>query len=31
LFSPKVDQGPRGTSLKFTNLQSVRSVGFNPR
>jgi hypothetical protein len=31
LFSPWVDQGPRGTSLKSTNFQSVTSVSFNPR
>src|SRR5436309_8565475 len=31
LFSPKVDHGPRGTSLKSTNLQSVTSVGCSPR
>src|SRR5262249_45131368 len=31
LFSPCVDHGPRGTSLNSTNLQSVTSVGFNPR
>ena len=31
LSSPSVDHGPRGTSLKSTNLQSVTSVGCNPR
>jgi len=31
LFSPRVDHGPRGTSRKSTNLQSVTSVSFNPR
>src|SRR5438552_7618872 len=31
LFSPRVDHGPRGTSLKSTNLQSVTSVGCSPR
>ncbi len=31
LFSPKVDHGPCGTSLKSTNLQSVTSVSLNPR
>src|SRR5260370_24333550 len=31
LFSPKFDQGPRGTSPKSTKRQSVTSVSFNPR
>src|SRR6476469_4094120 len=31
LFSPRVDHGPRGTSLKSTNLQSVTSVLCSPR
>src|SRR5205814_7869998 len=31
LFSPRVDHGPRGTSLKSTNFQSVTSVLCRPR
>jgi hypothetical protein len=31
LFSPRVDHGPRGTSVKSTNLQSVMSVCLSPR
>src|SRR4030095_560107 len=31
LFSPRVDHGPRGTSLNSTNLQSVTSVDSSPR
>src|SRR4030095_11723200 len=31
LFSPKIDHGPRDTSLKSTNRQSVTSVCFRPR
>src|SRR5215813_230348 len=31
LFSPKVDHGPCGTSLKSTKRQSVTSVCFSPR
>jgi hypothetical protein len=31
LFSPKVDHGPGGTSLKSTNRQSVTSVCFSSR
>jgi hypothetical protein len=31
LFSPSVDQGPRGTSLNSTKRQSVTSVSPNPR
>lgn len=31
LFSPSVDHGPRGTSLKSTNRQSVTSVLCSPR
>src|SRR5207247_6830519 len=30
LFSPKVDHGPRGTSLNSTNRHSVTSVSFSP-
>lgn len=29
LFSPKSDHGPRGTSEKSTNFQSVTSIEFN--
>src|SRR5262249_46485105 len=31
LFSPKVDHGPRGTSLNSTKRHSVTSVSFSPR
>ncbi len=31
LFSPRVDHGPRGTSLNSTKRQSVTSVSFNLR
>jgi len=31
LLSPNRDHGPRGTSLKSTNCQSVTSVSFKPR
>src|SRR5678816_1370896 len=31
LFSPKIDHGPGGTSLKSANRQSVMSVCFRPR
>ena len=31
LFSPRVDHGPRVTSLKSTNLQSDTSVSLKPR
>src|SRR5713101_4497286 len=31
LFSPNFDHGPRGTSLKSTNCQSVTSVSLKPR